>query len=182
MHLFETPPAINHPVNNFTSGNYWGGGSEFEFGNRFIDAYKEQISKIHCKSIFENLTLMREVKVSGCGISDLVTISNRTPNENNGKLIVRTFEFKLNDWRKGIMQAVRFKNYSHVSILVIPLAKTKAAVDYLNLFEQLKIGLWGFDSDLKNIKPIYTPRRSKALDARKLSYIINQAELFSYTV
>ncbi len=181
MQLFETPPTLNHPVNNFTSGNYWGVNSEFEFGNKFIETYKEQISKIHLKNVFENLTLMREVKVSGCGIADLVTISNRDLLEKRNKPVVRSFEFKLNDWRKGIMQAIRFKNFSHVTILVIPSRKVEVAATQLDIFKQLKIGLWGFDAELKIIKPKYTPRKSKALDRNKLNDVINQAELFSYT-
>jgi hypothetical protein len=71
---------------------------------------------------------------------------------------VRAFEFKLSDWRRGMMQAHRYKYFSHASILVLPKNKMKSVKPQLDLFRKLRVGLWGFLPETGSITCFYTPR------------------------
>jgi hypothetical protein len=74
---------------------------------------------------------------------------------------VRAFEFKLADWRKGLMQAHRYKCFSHASILVLPTHKIKCVEPRLDIFRKLRVGLWGFSPESGTIACVYTPRPIK---------------------
>ena len=65
---------------------------------------------------------------------------------------------RLGLWRKGMMQAHRYKFFSHASILVLPKQKLSPAVSHLDVFRKLRVGLWGFDDNTGSITSIYTPR------------------------
>jgi hypothetical protein len=74
---------------------------------------------------------------------------------------VRAFEFKLSDWHKGLMQAHRYKYFSHASILVLPKHKMKTVGPQIDLFRKLRVGLWGFSPKTGTITCSYTPRPIK---------------------
>ncbi len=110
---------------------------------------------------------MREVPVYGNGIADLLVFSwsNTLTSLESTPLdleqldpTVRAFEFKLSDWRRGMMQAHRYKYFSHASILVLPKNKIKSVRPELNLFRKLRVGLWGFLPETGSITCFYTPR------------------------
>jgi len=74
---------------------------------------------------------------------------------------VRAFEFKLSDWRKGLMQAHRYKFFSNVSVLVLPKHKMKSVAPEIDIFRRLRVGLWGFSPEKGTIVCLYTPRPIK---------------------
>lgn len=143
---------------------------EAKFAEQFSRAYRDKFTKIHsgtnkCRTLF-----VREVPVFGNGIPDLLVLSwsNGQTEKVSSFLelekhtpIVRAFEFKLSDWRKGLMQAHRYKNVSHASILVLPNPKIKSAEQRLDIFRKLRIGLWGFSPETGHIGCFYTPRPIK---------------------
>jgi hypothetical protein len=59
------------------------------------------------------------------------------------------------------MQAHRYKNFSHASILVLPSQKIKLVEQRIDLFRKLRIGLWGFSPETGHIGCFYTPRPIK---------------------
>ena len=140
---------------------------EGEFAEEFTKAYCERFLKIHSGTSKKHTLFMREVPISGNGIADLLVFSwshnlatQETTNPDLEELspTVRAFEFKMSDWRKGMMQAHRYKYFSHASILVLPTSKLKSAESQIDTFKKLRIGLWGFTPNTGNISCIFTPR------------------------
>lgn len=143
---------------------------EAKFAEQFAMAYRDRFTKIHygtnkCRTLF-----VREVPVFGNGIPDLLVFS--WSNDQEKELLspldfeklaptLRAFEFKVSDWRKGLMQAHRYKYFSHASILVLPSQKIKPAEQRIDLFRKLRIGLWGFSPETGSIGCFYTPRPIK---------------------
>ena len=140
---------------------------ESEFALKFAQSYAERFSKIHSGSNKTNTLFIREVSISGNGIADLLVFSwnqKRTYEDymdldlNQLNPTIRAFEFKMSDWRKGMMQAHRYKFFSNASNLVLPKQKLSPAVSHLDVFRKLRVGFWGFDDNTRSITCIYTPR------------------------
>lgn len=150
---------INHPQKNLRHKSRKKNTEEI-FGIAFTSYFQNKyISKKVNLGHHENL--VRELPITNLGISDLVYI---TWNEKVGQrynIKLKTFEFKISDWKKGLMQAHRYNFYSHVSILVIPTSSLKKPQANLDLFKKLNVGLWGFDIDKKVITKVYSPRPKK---------------------
>ncbi len=143
---------------------------EAKFAEQFSRAYRDKFAKIHSGTNKRRTLFVRELPVFGNGIPDLLVLSwSNGQSEQASTFLelekltptVRAFEFKLSDWRKGLMQAHRYKNVSHASILVLPRKKIKSAEQRLNIFRKLRIGLWGFSPETGYIGCFYTPRPTK---------------------
>lgn len=156
----------HHPQRNFTHGDTRQ-KPEAQFAELFVEAYQAKFIKIHSGSNKHCTLFVREVPVAGVGIADLVAFSwsqELTSKEFTFQAFekldptVRAFEFKISDWRKGLMQAYRYKYLSHASILVLPDFKTKVIGDQVGLFKKLRVGLWGFSPSTGSISCLYTPR------------------------
>ncbi len=153
-------PQLNLP------GMESGQNPEAEFAEQFVLTYSNRFAKVHSGTNKSNTPFIREMPVSGKGIADLLVFSwshgaasdSRVPDLEALNSTVRAFEFKLSDWRRGLMQAHRYKYFSHVSILVLPIEKLKPAKSHMETFQALRVGLWGFSPDKGTITPIYTPR------------------------
>ena len=110
--------------------------------------------------------MAREVPVNGFGIADLVTVSWEMTFDSwpqtgmSGALrpTVRAFEFKLSNWRKGMMQAHRYRFFADVAVLVLPTPNLAVAEPWISTFQKLNVGLWGFNEMTGAISPIITPR------------------------
>lgn len=140
---------------------------EAEFAERFARVYQERFIRIHSGTSKRRTLFVREVPVSGNGIADLLVFSwsempaieeSAFPDLEELDPTIRAFEFKISDWRKGLMQAHRYKYFSHASILVLPSHKAKTVESQLDIFRKLQIGLWGFSPDAGTIICLYTPR------------------------
>ena len=148
-----------NPQRNFSRRDYRQ-NPEANFADEFARAYCDRFWRIHYGTSKKNTLFMREVPVSGNGIADLLVFSwseglnpKESPYPDLEQLdpMVRAFEFKLSDWRKGMMQAHRYKYFSHASILVLPRHKLKLAEKQLEIFRKLRVGLWGFSPDTGSI-------------------------------
>jgi hypothetical protein len=158
---------FHHPANNFVKGDLWGTQSEHEFGNRFADTFS--------KSFNSNIIAIRELPVPGSGIADFVVIKpSESIKKSNSKTSVQAFEFKLKNWRNGLMQAHRYKYFSNSSILVMPMDNIKPAQESLDLFKQLGVGLWAFNASSGAITKRFTPRPKKVLDVKRAAYILEK--------
>jgi hypothetical protein len=165
--------------------------AEEEFARSFAVDYDSRYSTVHSGSSKMCRILAHEVPVNGFGIADLVTVSwemnalysQSIPEalcELQSKPTVRAFEVKLADWRRGLMQAHRYRYFADAAILVLPTDKLPTVAN-LNTFKNIRVGLWGYNETTRKITMVYTPRpkhparsnhREKAI-ARVLD-IINQ--------
>lgn len=143
---------------------------ESKFTEQFALAYQDRFRKIHSGTSKWKTLFVREVPVFGNGIPDLLALSwshNRAVHLSTcldlEKLdpTVRAFEFKLTNWRRGLMQAHRYKFFSHVSILVLPSHKMKSVKAQIDIFRKLRVGLWSFSPETGAITCFYTPRPIK---------------------
>jgi hypothetical protein len=168
MAFIDYKKHFHHPANNFVNGDFWGNQSEHEFGNHF--------AKIFNKLSDSNVIAIRELPVPGSGIADFVVIKKSDCIKTNKlKTTVQAFEFKIKDWRKGLMQAHRYKYFSNSSILVVPAHTIKSAQKSLDLFKQLGVGLWAFNISSGTITKKFTPRPKKVLDTRRAAYVLDKA-------
>jgi hypothetical protein len=140
---------------------------EAKFAEQFVLAYRDKFVRIHSGTSKRKTLFVREVPVFGNGIPDLIALSwseNRVMQVSTcfdfEKLhpTVRAFEFKLSDWRRGLMQAHRYKYFSHASILVLPNHRIKSVEPQIGIFRKLRVGLWGFSPETGTFACLYTPR------------------------
>jgi len=173
--MSNTPKIYEHqfhnPLKNL-SGGIDRKNPEGEFAIQFTKAYGDRFLQIHSGTSKKNTVFMREVPISGNGIADLLVFS--WTHDLNSKdcadleleqlnPTIRAFEFKLSNWRKGMMQAHRYKYFSHATILVLPTHKLNAVESHLDIFQKLRVGLWGFDPERGSITCAYTPRPKNQL-------------------
>lgn len=143
--------------------------AEDQFVISFSKAYDKKYSWLHGGSEKLNRVMAREVPMNSLGIADLVTVSwDPHTSIGNGKIgisnlnpTVRAFEFKLSDWRKGLMQAHRYRFYCDAAILVVPEFKLNVIGNYLDTFNKINVGLWGFNEIKGTISVVKTPRPRK---------------------
>lgn len=158
----------HHPVHNFNHADFWGKNSEHEFGNHFVRWFGSLADK--------NIVAIRELPVPGSGIADLVVVKEHDCVKiNQPKTTVQAFEFKIKDWRKGLMQAHRYKYFSNSSILVVPSHTVKSAEKSIDLFKQLGVGLWAFNVSSLTVTKRFTPRPKKVMDAKRAAYVLDKA-------
>lgn len=139
---------------------------EDRFADAFVNAYDGKYPWLHSGSPKLNRVMAREVPVNGFGIADLVTVSwdlsiAMLPVRSGSAELrptVRAFEFKLSDWRRGLMQAHRYRFFADVAVLVLPAAKLSVAEAYLPTFQAINVGLWGFNEVTGTISMVTTPR------------------------
>lgn len=157
-----------HPVNNFDNANFWGKNSEHEFGNSFVRWFGSLSDK--------QVIAIRELPVPGSGIADFVVIKKHDSRKTDQlKTTVQAFEFKIKNWRKGLMQAHRYKYFSNSSILVVPADTIKSAQKSIDLFKQLGVGLWAFNVSSGAVTKKFTPRSKKIVDVKRAAYVLDKA-------
>jgi len=144
-------------------------GSEAAFTEAFSEAYLKRAHRLHSKSEKTEILVAREIPVNGFGIADMLSVAWKPSPMVLNECIeveevaaqrptIRAFEAKLNDWKKGLMQAHRYSFFSDVSILVLPTKKIRNVLGNLGSFHKLRVGLWGFDEETDAIRAIYSPR------------------------
>lgn len=164
-----------HPTRNFPFSGRPRREPEAEFADSFARAYQRSFLSIHARTTRPQTLFVRELPVHGNGIADLVVLNWGGPLALPSKVAtdpirtnptVRAFEVKLSNWRGGLMQAHRYRYFSHVAVLVLPRSKLKTVEPHLDLFQALRVGLWGFDPASESIANLYTPRPKSQQIAR----------------
>src|SRR5688572_22636146 len=109
----------------------------------------------------------QEFPLAGFGIADFVWLSwQKTPTEGTAlslehlqqlvsKQRLSAFEMKLKDWRRGLIQAFRYRYFADRAILVLPPKAAMVAKENLPLFCRLGVGLWCFDSPSNRIQRLF---------------------------
>jgi len=149
------------------------------FTIQFARAYIERQLAVHQRSRKDNIVCVRQVSVNGFGIADLVSVSWESRLDSNHgelvsaedfllnfKLTIRAFEIKLDNWRKGMIQAHRYRFFSNAAILVLPADKVSNALRYIETFKKIHVGLWSFNPASKKIIAYYTPRPSYSVQTK----------------
>lgn len=81
-------------------------------------------------------------------------------------------EAKLTNWRRAINQAYHYKWFSYNSFVCMPKDSSKPAIDNLNMFKKLEIGLMTIDND-GNLECVFYPPKSKPIEP-KMSMLLNE--------
>lgn len=176
----------NNPIDNIINGN--GSNPETLFGDSFSDFYNENYLKIHSGSTIKHCNVIREVPIQNLGITDMVSLATKTKINFSDKSInkeefeknlrIRAFEFKISDWKKGLIQANRYKYFSHSTILVVPLKTLVNALQALDTFKRLNVGLWGYDYESNIIRKEFTPRPNKKYSKKYFNIFKQKAFAF----
>src|SRR5260370_27282405 len=158
----------------------------------FLCSFERAFVANHCQT--KQIT-WRDFALQGYGIPDLITVAWSTQQnqatalslaalrQKLQRLQLTAFELKLRDWRKGIVQAYRYRYFCDSSIVVLPgvVADRASKSKRLELFESLDVGLWSFDPDTDLITKYFTPLQGTArnLEARNkaIESILNKIQL-----
>lgn len=71
--------------------------------------------------------------------------------------LVISFELKLYNWRRAVVQAFRYKSFSNAAYVVLPNDSINNALTNIELFENYQIGLASFDQN-KSFQILYMPK------------------------
>lgn len=74
-------------------------------------------------------------------------------------LDLMSIEFKLDDWKSALRQALRYRAFSEKSCVVMPASKKKLLVQNADIFRNFGIGLALYDHETSRIEIIVKPRR-----------------------
>ena len=163
---------FHHPQQNLSRNGSLSDSQESVFAAHFIKSYRNQFAQIHSRTDRKETLFIREVPVAGNGIADLMVLNwsadynsllDSSINLSSVNPTLRAFEFKLSNWRSGMMQAHRYRYFSHASILVLPKEKLRTVKTKLELFKTINVGLWCFEPTTGIITRLYTPRPKKQL-------------------
>jgi hypothetical protein len=82
------------------------------------------------------------------------------------RLKLTAIEAKIKDWRKGLMQAARYRFFANRSLLVLPPEAARIAVAFLPTFRDLNVGLWEFNATSNRLQKHFTPRSRRPLNCK----------------
>ena len=146
---------------------------ERDFTLSFARAYIPNIKSIHSKTQKTAVKYAREIPINGYGIADFVAVYCNKTNDNSQSLVskidssvIRAFELKISDWRRAMMQAHRYRYFANSSIVVLHSDKLKNALEYVDTFKKINVGLWAFNPNNNKIITCYTPRPRKPLEPK----------------
>lgn len=130
---------------------------------------------------------IREFALQGLGIADYVWVTKNNHEQSDTE--ISTFEFKIKNWKCGLRQAYKYSYFANKSYLVIPSNLTAIVLKYKELFENINIGLLGFDENNKTITnhiepqnpvPVSYTSRQRAIKKmslkRNLSFLRKQVD------
>ena len=153
--------------------------TERDFTISFARSYISQLEILHHGSTRTEIHFSREIPMNGYGIADFVALyfDPQQPFFKDQPLdipyfittarpIIRAFELKITNWRKALMQAHRYRYFANASIVVLPQETLHRASQFIETFQAVKVGLWGFSQRTGKINPVYTPRPSTPLEPK----------------
>jgi hypothetical protein len=127
----------------------------------------------------------KEFGMEGFGRADFIFVAWRKPKSEDftalsmqPPLEIIAFEAKISDWRKGLMQASRYRYFANLSILLLPPSVAEVAARFLPTFRSVNVGLWEFDASTGKLHKHFTPRKRKPLNAKvrnKAIHLIEQS-------
>lgn len=137
-----------------------------KFEKAYLDAEQQKLSR-------KNLASGREFALNGFGRADVLFMAWKHPTSSGDftalslkSLSITAIEGKISDWRKGLMQASRYRFFANRALLVLPPEVCSVAAEYLNTFRDLNVGLWQFSPDTRVIRKLFTPRHGRPLNSK----------------
>lgn len=108
----------------------------------------------------------REFSLEGFGRADVLWLAWKKGEDFSAlslhrKVQITAIEAKLKDWRKGLMQASRYRYFANRAILVLPPQAASVAIRYLETFKKLGVGLWEFNPKSETIVRHTTPQKRR---------------------
>lgn len=143
---------------------------ESNFLSRFERAYFAQMRN----PAGRNFVAGREFGLTGYGRADVLWLAWKQTSTADDfsavslgrRIHVTAIEAKLKDWRKGLQQASRYRYFANRALLVLPPATASIALEYVETFQKLNVGLWEFDTTTGRIIKHTTPRMRRALNEK----------------
>lgn len=128
---------------------------------------------------------VREVPVTGFGVADLVWLAWQGEGGSGGAIegrgvtppntpSIRAFEMKLQDWAKGLAQAVRYRFFAHESFLVVPMEQARLALKKRETFESAGVGLISFEPLTGRYRILIRAEKGTPLSARAHRCIVER--------
>lgn len=137
-----------------------------KFERAYMDAELRKLTK-------RKLASGREFALDGFGRADVVFMAWTHPYSDGDftamslkSLSITAIEAKISDWRKGLMQASRYRFFANRALLVLPPEVCSVALGYLETFRNLNVGLWQFNPDTGVICKHFTPRHGRPLNTK----------------
>lgn len=125
----------------------------------------------------------REFAIEGFGRADVLFMAWNSGSSSKDfsaltlrSLSLTAIEGKISDWRKGLMQASRYRFFANRAILVLPPDICSTALAYLETFRDLNVGLWQFDPSAGAIRKHFTPRLRRPLNIKARERAIHLIE------
>ena len=123
----------------------------------------------------------REFALDGFGRADLLFMAWTHVKSNEeftaialrNRLRLTAIETKIKDWRKGLMQAARYRFFANRALLVLPPDTARNAVAFLSTFRDLNVGLWEFDAKTNQLRKHFTPRSGRPLNIKAREKAVN---------
>lgn len=157
---------------------------EVNFLAKFERVYLEESAGPHAAQ--KQHASGREFALDGFGRADLVFMA-WTPSKHSEDFLalalqhldLTAIEAKIKDWRKGLMQASRYRFFANQALLLLPPASARIAARFLPTFQALQVGLWEFDPAALVITKHFTPAKARPLNtkAREKAVHLIQASL-----
>jgi len=126
----------------------------------------------------------REFALDGFGRADLVFMAWKPSNNSEDfsalaleHLDLTAIEAKIKDWRKGLMQASRYRFFANQALLVLPHASARIAARFLPTFQALQVGLWEFDPAALVITKHFTPAKTRPLNTKAREKAVHLIQL-----
>lgn len=155
--------------------------------SNFLCAFEKVWMEQEVRSVSPDRTSLaagREFGLEGFGRADLVFVAWRHVASSDSTALsikppvqITAIEAKISDWRKGLMQASRYRFFANRTLLVLPPGVAAVAARFLPTFRTLNVGLWEFDSISLKLTKHFTPRAGKPLNKKvreKAVHIIGQ--------
>jgi len=121
--------------------------AEVRFQNEFLEVWGRKSTR---KGVGGS-----QFELSNYGIADYIWV--------NPAGQIDAFEFKLHDWKGGLMQAMRYRGYARRSYLVVPDSISERVLAAAEFLRQTNIGIYTFNRLNKEIKLLMPSKSSKPL-------------------
>jgi hypothetical protein len=143
---------------------------ESNFIAKFERAYLEAEQQ---KTAMRDHASGREFALDGFGRADVLFMAWRKAKGSEDftalalkSLRITAIEGKLSDWRKGLVQASRYRFFANRALLILPPETCSIALPFLATFRDLNVGLWEFDPASSRIRKHFTPRCGRPLNRK----------------
>lgn len=81
------------------------------------------------------------------------------------------FELKLDNWKRALFQAIRYKTFSEYNYVVMPIDKKELLLKNIDVFRENNIGLLLFDARLYKVEVLYKARKNQSISKSHSLYM-----------